>query len=298
MALSKSYTRAIIAGLVRDLADEIAPNKIQPDTLYAIINNNTLDIAEQLNGASAPDYGETSVISDAASSYVATVKGSGGYTYSTRTITEVGHPIVTADVGKRIVFWDATADPSTKVAIAQIESITDADNFVVTVANGVSDITTPNCDYAVFSRHSTTNVDLSSLKIDKIIKVVDATEGLVSEKKDLEFENLSNNTMYVNSVFYNYYGETLFLFKGSSVSAWGTLTLYYYRLPAFVTADGDYIDMKDNYIPLLIDKCYIDVYARGKMQPPQTILDNIKNATANIRSINAEKEAVITDRKG
>ena len=300
MALSKRYTLAILRSLVRDLADEVAPNKIQDDAIREIINKNVLGIAEQLNGASAPDYGTTQVISDAASSYAVSLISTGaGYAYATRTITTVAlHALTSADIGKRIVFFDQTTDPAGKVAIAQIESITSTYAFVVTAANGVADITSPNCDYAVFSAHSTANVDLSALRIDKVIKVVDATNGLVSERKDLAFENLSNISHLTNSVFYNLFGETLFLAKGSDVSAWGTLTLYYYRIPVLVSADSDYIDLKDKYMDLLIDKCYLDVYAKGKSAPPQSVMDNVRSATAQIRGTNAEKEAKIMQQKG
>lgn len=298
MALSKHYTLTKLRSLVRDLADEVAPNKIQDDTIKEIINKNTLDIAEQLNGASAPDYGTTVTISDAASSYSATVIQSAGYTFSTRTIAKTSHGYTAADIGKRIVFWDASADPIAKIAIAEIESITDENNFVVTSSNNSTNITAPSCDFVVFSAHSASNCSLTGLKIDKIIKVVDAVNGLVAEKKDLAFENLANIDMYDNSVFYNLFGETIYLFKGSSVSAWGELTLYYYRLPTLLSADGDYVDLRDKYVPLLIDKCYLDVYARGKEAPPQNLIGRVEAATANIRNTNLQKEATLKDRKG
>jgi len=300
LPLNKTHTLADVESMVRILANEIAPDKIQPDTIKDLTNKNQFNLCEMLNGALAPDYEDTAVLSDAASSYAASLISTGaGYAYATRTITTVAlHALTSADIGKRIVFFDQTTDPAGKVAIAQIESITSTYAFVVTAANGVADITSPNCDYVVFSAHSTANVDLSALRIDKVIKVVDATNGLVSERKDLAFENLSNISHLTNSVFYNLFGETLFLSKGSNVSAWGTLTLYYYRIPVLVSVDGDFIDMRDKYMDLLIDKCYLDIYAIGKAAPPQSVMDNVRSATAQIRGTNAEKEAKIMQQKG
>lgn len=297
MALSKTYTLSKIRSLIRDLADEISPNKLQDSTILEIINKNTLDIAEQLNGASAPDYGTTTTISDAASSVAAGYDNTplGSYANSTRTITNTGHGLTAADIGKRIMYGHLPDTPGSW-CISEIESITNANSFVVKHAIG-TDIAGGELYYAVFSRHSTSNVDISSLRVDKIIKIKDSNNGLVAEKKDLAFENLANIDMYDNSVFYNLFGETLFLFKGGSVNAWGTLTLYYYRLPVLLSADGDYVDLRDKYVPLLIDKCYLEVYSRGKQQPPQSILNNVQNATQQIRGANADKEATILSRK-
>ncbi len=291
MALSKNYTHKNISSLVRDLANEVAPDKIQPDTITAIINKNTLDIAEQLNGASAPDYGTTGTITDAASSVLASYVTGASYTSGTKNILKTTHTLTSADVGKRVAYWIA----SSKICVTEIVSIVDANNFTVLHDLAVTGSGTIN--YAVFSAHSTTNVDVSGLKIDKIIKIKDSISGLVSERKDLEFENLSTIDTFENSVFFNHFGETLFLFKGSGVTIWGTLTLYYYRLPTAVSADGDYIDMRDKYIPLLIDKCKLEVYERGSFAPPKELSLSVENRVQAIRKANTEKSATIMQRK-
>ena len=297
MPLNKTHTLADVESMVRILANEIAPDKIQPDTIKDLTNKNQFNLCEMLNGALAPDYEDTAVLSDAASSYAVSLISTGaGYAYATRTITTVAlHALTSADIGKRIVFFDQTTDPAGKVAIAQIESITSTYAFVVTAANGVADITSPNCDYAVFSAHSAAYLDLSAIKIDKIIKVKDSTSGLVSPKPSYDFENLTIKG-YVNSVFYNHSGEKLFLFKGSSVSAWGTLTLYYYRLPTPVSATTDYLDVKEKYFSILIDMIKLEVYEiSGKSgMAPKQVQENVSNF---IRQMNLEKEAVIKGRQ-
>lgn len=290
--LSKIYTLTKLRSLIRDLANQVATAELQNDTILEIINKNTLDIAEQLNGASAPDYGTTGVITDATSSYAATVVQGGAYNATTGVITKSAHGLTSADIGKRIVLWD-DGDPITKIVITEITAITDSANFVTRIISGASSIASPECDYAVFSVHSTANIDISSLKVDKIIKIKDSVSGLVSEKKDLAFENLSGISTYSNSVFYNHFGETLFLFKGSNVTSWGTLTLYYYRYPTLLAAEGDYVDMRDKYVPLLIEKSVSDVYIRGNLVPPKEISSGVENKTQLIRQMNEAKVIAI-----
>jgi len=290
MSLSKLYTLSTVDSLVRALANEIVPNKIQPPTIKAIINKNTLDIAEQLNGASAPDYGTTGTITDVASSVLSSyIKGS-SYTSGTKNILESSHGLTSADVGKRIVYWINNSN----ISITEIVSIVDTNNFTVLHDLAVTGSGTIN--YAVFSAHSTTNVDISSLKIDRIIKVTDSINGLVSERNDLDFENLSIDT-YKNSVLYNHFGETLYLFKGQSVTSWATLTLYYYRLPTLVSSDSDYIDMRDKHIPLLIDKCKLEVYEISKLAPPKELSLTVENRIQAIRNADAGKSATIQQKK-
>lgn len=297
MALSKTYTLTKLRSLIRELADQITPSKIQNSTILEIINKNTLDIAEQLNGASAPDYGTTAVVSDGASSFLSTVVQGASYNATTGVVTDTGHGLTSTDIGKRFVIWD-DGDPITNIVVTEITGITDVDNFTTRIISGAQNILSPAGDYAVFSAHSAANIDLSSLRVDKIIKLVDSTHGLVVEAKDLAFENLSGIDMYDSSVFYNWFGETLFLFKGADVSAWGTLSLYYYRLPVLLSADGDYVDLRDKYVPLLIDKCKLEVYERGELAPPKELQQSVENKVQAIRELNEAKTAKIMQRGG
>lgn len=279
--LSKSYQYSSIESLLRVLTHQIALDKIVSKTLMKIVNKNTLDIAEMLNGATAPDYGSVQVLGDAAINYGADVSG-GTFDTATKTITKTTHGLTSADIGKRIVIHFTS--PVTVNAISTIVSITNANVFVINDA--FSAYTT--CSYTVLSAHTGTNLDVSSLKIDKIIKLSDSINKLVSSAPDLNFENLSVDD-YSESLFYNHFGETLFLFKGSDIPAWGTLTLSYYRLPVLVTAVTDYIDMKDKHIPLLIDKCKLELYELANILPPKELSQSVESKTNLIRSANDSK---------
>lgn len=284
MALSKSYQYSSIESLLRVLTHQIALDKIVSKTLMKIVNKNTLDIAEMLNGATAPDYGTTANLSDVSSSN-GTFVTTAAYTDSTRTITKAAHGLTSADVGKRVALYDS-ASPTT-VTIAEIESITSSSAFVITKAYGAN--IAANASYAVLPAHSATYLDLTSLKVDKIIKLSDSINKLVTSAPDFNFENLSGIDEYTESLFYNHFGETLFLFKGSDITNWGTLTLSYYRLPVLVTATTDYIDMKDKHIPLLIDKCKLELYELANVLAPKELSQSVESKTQLIRGANDSK---------
>lgn len=292
MALSKNYQYTDIEPFLRVLVNEVTKEKIQDKTIMRIVNKNILDIAEMLNGATAPDYGTTAILSDVSSS-VAAVVTSAQYTNSSRTVIKASHGFTVSDIGKRVVLYNSAF--TTNMLIAEIESITDASKFVITKAYG-GDIAAGQAAYAVFSAHSTTTLDVSSLKIDKIIKLTDSINGTVIPANDFDFDNLANTDEYENSVFYNHFGETLFLFKGSGVSAFGTLTLYYYRLPMLVSDASSGIDLKDKYIPLLIDKCKIDILELVNKIAPKELVQSVESKTQLIKNLNQEKESTIKSR--
>lgn len=296
MALSKSYTLSIIESHLRVLVDEIAPSKILSDTIIAIVNKNTLDIAEMLNGASIPDYGSTSVLTDASANVATPIVTNSSYVNSTKRITDTNnHGLTSSDIGKRVPFY-AAAGINTYIGVATVVSIISTTIFEIDVAIG-EDITSGNLYYKVLSAHSAAFLNLSGLKVDKVVKVVDSVNGLLSERADLTFEGLANNNQMTRGVFYNHFGEYLYLYKGSNISSWGTLTVYYYRLPTLVTQTTDYIDMKDKYIPLLIDKCKVDIYELAKMSPPREITQSVEAKTQMIRQANADKQNALTDKK-
>ena len=103
-------------------------------------------------------------------------------------------------------------------------------------------------------------IDLSDLKINNIIKLKDSDYGLIGVKDEDEWENLGNIEDYRESIFFIRYGEIISIFKGNLISVLGTISLYYDREPILVTADTDYIDLKDKYIPQLIELCKKDIY--------------------------------------
>lgn len=297
MALSKLYTLGKVESLLRILTQTLGLSNIRFGDIRAVVNKNTIDIAELLNGAAAPFYQQTTALNDVASNYLAVPTGTdASYTASTKTIAKTGTGVAATDVGKRLILWDTTSTTIAKITIAHIASYIDANSFTVT--NGpVSNITAPDCDYAMFPDLGTSYCDISTLKIDRIIKLVSSNLGEFSPSKDSDFENLANIDEYDGEIFYNHAGEKLHLKKGSAVStAYGTISLDYYRLPDLATARTDYIDMKDNYIPLLIDRCKLDLYELSDKAAPQNLTDSVTTKVRELMNAGASKDAKIKDK--
>jgi len=291
MSLSKLYTRASLRSFIRELSKEVSEDKVQDPAVNGIIDMNTLDLCEMLNGATQPDYGATSVLGDA-STHWSTSERSCTWLESTKTLSDAGHGLTNADVGKRVIIFYAsggTYDSPTGVLMAASEIATVPTTGTFTIVHSL-DGNMGASTYVVLSRQSTTSLDLSALKLDKIIKLVDSVNRLIPLKPAFDIENVINLSHNVSSGAYGYHeGETIYLVKGSSVT-WGTLTLHYYRLPILPASDTDYIDVKDKYIRLLVDKCVIDVFALASLNAPSQAVQSVENRTQGIRQLNQTKE--------
>ncbi len=124
---------------------------------------------------------------------------------------------------------------------------------------------------------------LTSLAIDRIIKLVDATLGLILPVPPADYENISllisqnGSTMYFVQE-----GESIRIFKGASLGAHGTIQIYYFKVPTYATAVTDYPDLPDSFTSLLVDMICADVTAYkngGKRDPAldQAIAEEIKS---------------------
>ena len=74
-------------------------------------------------------------------------------------------------------------------------------------------------------------IDLSSLSIMRIIKLVDATNGVVPFFAEDAFEEIKKNFAYDATRGVSHFGEVLDVYAGTESADVGTLTLYYYRKP-------------------------------------------------------------------
>jgi len=289
MSISKNYTLKKIKSLLRILTRQLGVKSLQDKEITSIINYNLLDLAALLNGAQNPFYQDKAVLGDAATFHSAVI-ATGAYTNSTKTVTDAGHGFTSADVGRRVVLTDSLI---AILGISTITSVPTTGTFIIANAMG-SDIAQLN--YSVLSRQSTSSLDLSALKISKIIKLVDATNGEVAPAGDSDFEKLVDFDEYSESVCYNHVGESLELFKGSDVTSWGTLTLHYYRTPNLLSADTDYVDLKDDYIGLLIDKCKLVVYEIAKQAAPQDLSNSVLLKTKELIQSTANQVASVEQR--
>ena len=278
--------------MIRELSKEVSENTVQDPAVNEILDLNTLDLCEMLNGATLPDYGRVAVLTDASAKVATPVVTNTAYTNATKRITDTGgHGLTNADIGRRVPFY-AAAGLNTYIGIAVITDIINSTVFEIDVTIG-ENIASGNIYYKALPAHSATYLDLSALKLDKIIKLVDSTHGLVPLKTAFDIENITNLAHNSTEVFGYHEGESIYLYKGSGVTSWGTLTLHYYRLPDLPTSDSDYIDVKDKYIRLLVDKCVVDVFALAKMEAPAQLRDNVDNRTQAIRQSNMDKEVLL-----
>lgn len=83
---------------------------------------------------------------------------------------------------------------------------------------------------------SSREIDLSSLSIMRIIKLVDGTNGVVPFYDERYFEELSKNFEYDKVRAVSHFGTVLDVYAGASAPTVGTLTLYYYRKPVEMTS--------------------------------------------------------------
>ncbi len=286
--LGKIYTlkkvRSIISRwLKKETQEELDPVLIDDFIMLAV-----LSVSEILSGAGSDDYGKTVVVSDIASSVSAAIVGTGAtYDDLSRKITKTAHGFTAADIGKRFVYYGPTASlapttPPPVMVITTIESITDSSNFVVTHAAGQNMAAT---HYALFSAHSTTNIDISGYKIANITKIYDSISKEVIKVGDKVFDNLERFDEKQNKCYWYKHGQYIFLYKGTDVANFGTLTLYYNSYPQiFDQADeGEYIDMRDNYADLYIAKAKVYCLEHLNITAPESLTQLIEQKSKEAR---------------
>ena len=311
MAKSKVYTYQKLGDMLRDFLKEVAPDNVQPLALNEYISLGVLDLCERLNSASAPDYLKTAVLNE--SSKTPTPVLCTSFTHSTKTFTKTAHGLTSADIGKRLVasvtdLTTATID----YLLTKIVSITSVNAFVVADSFGENKITSGALDvsYGVLPLTAyTTNkldCDISTINLDRIIKITDSVNGLVNPAGDAEIEGISyysaslpGNSLKQGNVWFTQNGETVSFYKGTSVSTYGTLTMFYYEQPILLGTNDpliNYIDVRDKFIPLLFAIVKNMLYEQLQKQAPDSLTNMILAKTADIRASNKEETAAIKAR--
>lgn len=282
--LSQNYTLSKVINEIKLLTRKLGSNSkiLQPD-LINMINRNTLRIAAMMSNAQDPYY-QQKVTVNSISEKMTNVLAEAVYTNSTKNIYKLSHGLDSGDVGKQILIeYDIPTPVTSFLAISEIVSITDNNNFVIKDSLGF------NCDpivYGVLSFSLAETIDISSYKVDTIIKLMDSVNGEIGLVGDSTIEYIASMDESANSVFYNQVGHSLELKRGSNVSGLGTLTLHYYRIPNLASALTDKIDLSDKYIPLLIDTCKYEVYEILGAPAPQDLI----NKTSALREAEATRQ--------
>jgi hypothetical protein len=181
--------------------------------------------------------------------------------------------------------------PEDLAAIAAIAGIVDANNFTITIALGQN--FTNNLNYAIFSAFSASNIDLTQFPISHITKLTDSISMEVIKVGDREFDNLYRFDEKQNKIFWFKHGQTLFLYKGTAIPAFGELTLFFDSYPQRAYNDTDLLDIRDMYIPLVIAKAKNYCLEHLGIEPPEQLQNAIDAKTASIRDTILREKQII-----
>jgi hypothetical protein len=285
--LGKIYTlkkvRSIIARWVRkETQEELDPVLIDDFIMLAVMS-----VSEILSGAGSDDYGKTAIIADAASS-LSLARIAGTYTDTTRSVNDTGHGLTAADVGRRVFLYN---DGDDRYVITVIQSITDANNFVVEHAMGGDG----SISYILFSPHSTTNIDISNYKIANITKIDDSISREVIKVGDKVFDNLYRFDEKQNKCYWYKHGQYIFLYKGTEVANFGTLTLYYNSYPQIFDAndENEFLDMRDTFADLYIAKAKIYCLEHLQITAPESLTNLIEQKSKEAREQILREKGII-----
>jgi len=303
MALSKQYTLKTVRGLVILWQQQLNISTLDPDLVEDFVNLAVSDTFKEQADQIMEDYARTQILADASAAFnAATIIGT-AFTHSTKNIEETAHGLTSADIGKRIIFGqvETATGVITYITIATIVSIIDANNFIVSHSPGANlpqGGPPKNFFYAVLPSHSSAILDVSGLQIYRIRKLVDSISGEVIEVKDArEFENLSRYPQKQNKIYFFQNGETIHLFKGSNISAFGTLTLYYFGYPAKPATENDYLDIKDFHIPIVIQKTQNYIIAHLSNQSINAFDPNSAGKSGKSREVEASSTSKLQVKK-
>jgi len=282
MALSKLYTLQKFRSLILVWFRNEFGDKLEPNFLDDLINLGVLKVFELLGGAILPDYGKkqalTMVLGSAGSLSGSPTSG----TITTKTVTSTAHGL---SVGDNLLLY-TTSD--NVLAYDTVASVTDANTFVLTsYSDGVGGDT---IKYFKVVPAGDDSADISSYNIDKISRIDCSNNGNIFKVRDEEYQIFKDLALKQNGTFWYQHGETLYFYKGSAAQAWGTVTMHYYGYPAVPSADINYIDLRDKYIPLLIDVVKAKVYEHLKIEAPEALAGAISAEVQRFTNAETSKD--------
>lgn len=110
-----------------------------------------------------------------------------------------------------------------------------------------------------------------------------------------EYEGIKQNRNYEDQVLWIREGEWLQFQKGKKLTSYGTRKLYFVLQPIKLTNDDDYIDIKDDNIPQLLDYLVVKLInavkdpSKIKMTLPQSLIDWFNRVQARKNETMQEK---------
>lgn len=284
--LGKDFTLENVRGNLRTLSDQIAEKKITDPEIDNMIHMGICHLVGRLGDAVNEDYGERVAVSLTSTPDYADVVTATSYNNTTKTVSETTHGL---SIGTPLVYWDDGG----KMAIGYVVTTPTAGTFTINIDIGA---TVTNFKYVVFTAYNGGAIDISSLRLNNIIKIVDDTNGLVVPDNSVDIEGEEKNPQRRKNSYWYRHGNYVYILKGSEAPAFGTLYLFYNRIPTKATADTDYLDIKDEFVKLATDVTKIMIYETLKETPPEALTNTVNDAinqivASNIREMTAVNEA-------
>ncbi len=201
------------------------------------------------------------------------------------------------DYGKRIKIFFQIAQPTAE-QVNDIWIDTDASNKQY-YWNGSSWVA--NVNAATLPANI---IDLSNHRIGTIIKLVDdvlaaTTNGLCIEVDQKEFDGIYNIPQKQSNVYFTRFGERIYFYDGSALTARSapySMHLYYNRVPLYITATGDTVDIRDKYMKLVVDKAKIMIFENLHETAPESLTNTVNNSVNLIRQANLAEFDIVKNK--
>jgi len=286
--LSKDWTLDSVLGLVKDKLGDLTNEEIQSLFLNDYLHLNICETAKLLDIGIYQDYLVREVVTPvlgspfyaAYSSFVAATS----YYNATNTATKAGHG---RSVGDLLVYYVVAAG----ITFGRIIAVT-TDTFTVSnpiapndeILNAVNEGTglpvTPFF-YCLMPQADEDIIDISSFRMDLPIKLSDSGIGLCTKKNFKTIENILNSPQANKSIFWFLSGNSLILKKGNLIS-YGVLTFSYTRTPIKAVNGTDLVDIRDEFINLIVNKTALTVYEKLGKQAPESLNNAVSSKLAGL----------------
>lgn len=270
MATLSTLTMARLEQNVRDATGANDPQRPNSDTIRRWANVIAKKIAMLTLGVDAP-WGRNDVtlsLLQAVGIIYNPGGGSTAYTASTNTFSDT--PTVDATYVGGIVFWEDRAN--SRAFWGLIDEVPSTTSFVVRVLKGTgaeADVASGNLLMIAKPNPWFYNgANLTSVNYMDIVKVVDGTNGLTVRTDIDGFSGLNPpsistqvaNQNWLSSVVVSPQGDAVYIGKGSSVSAFGTLTMTFEERPDNLTSSTSTVDILPEHVGVLREELSRWVY--------------------------------------
>lgn len=177
------------------------------------------------------------------------------YTASTHTFSDTTAVDQTYVGG--IVFWEDRGN--SRAFWGLIDKVaTSLDGFTIRVLAGTgaeANVSSANLFMIAKPRPWFYNgANINALNFLDLVKLVDATNGNASRLNPDVFSGFALNSQYDNSVVMQYAGDSVYVGKGTNISSYGTLTLYYEESPDNLTAATSTLDILPEHVSMVKDE--------------------------------------------